>query len=126
MHTEFDYSPGPYGEVREDFDFINCLIFDGALKEPDELFVGDLWKEGWFIPCEDGGIQLAEGYCDQEEDGHTVIALNDLFVDEMAYQDTLCHEMVHLWQIQVLGHEPDHEESFKRWIKPCKKWGYYI
>jgi hypothetical protein len=58
------------------------------------------------------------GYCIREDsDDVPILGLCAKYDDEQQFYDVLCHEMIHLYQYQVEGTEPDHGPVFRKFAK---------
>jgi hypothetical protein len=93
---------------------INSLIFDDRIDlDRVEVVIEDLDTE-W-------------GYCiKEEEDPYPVLGVADEFPTATDLAETLAHEMVHLYQYQILKMEPDHGKTFKEFKNKAKDVGYNI
>lgn len=87
------------------FEHINKKVFNGILDRP--FFDVDY-------------LDTEYGYYDPSVDA---IGLTDVFESKRDFEDTLCHEMAHLCQVQVFGMKPDHGHIFHKLIKHARKVG---
>ena len=75
-----------------------------------EYFEGSLPKVRIFF---NGRIKRSMGYFDRM---HNSLALSKRFLTNefipQALEDTLLHEMIHVWQVKVLGLNGDHRKTF--------------
>lgn len=93
---------------------INSLLFDDALNLKQVDIVIEKLDTEW-------------GYCLQEmEDLFPVIGISDRFPTATDCATTLAHEMVHLYQIQILNREPDHGKTFTKFKSSAKDAGYEL
>ena len=85
-------------KIEKSFAKINNLIFAGALEisDIDEIDIDFLDTE--------------YGFC-IEENGKIVLGLTDVFDSAKSFENTLCHEMIHLFQI-MSDIKVDHGKSF--------------
>lgn len=88
-------------DVKSLFDLYNVEVFDGQLTLEDvALDVSDMFPE--------------MGYCLREADEDTIeLGVMDRYRDYDQFRAVLLHEMVHLYQYQVLDREPNHDQSFE-------------
>ena len=93
---------------------INSLIFADQIDlDCVEVVIEDLDTE-W-------------GYCIKgEDDPFPVLGVADEFPTATDLSETLVHEMVHLYQYQILKMEPDHGKTFKKFKNKAKDAGYNI
>lgn len=64
----------------------------------------------------DDDLRVEWGYCVPE--GHKIIlGIASNFPNELIYQETLKHELIHVFQIQKLHSEPDHGPTFRKMAK---------
>lgn len=96
--------------VEKTFDQINKKVFDGILSFYD-LDVVDI-----------DYLDTEWGFC-IEEDGEIVLGLTDEFRSKKDFQNTLCHEMIHLWQI-MNGFKVNHGKRFEDMCERSKTYGY--
>jgi len=93
---------------------INSLLFDDALNLKQVDIVIEKLDTEW-------------GYCLQEiDDPFPIIGLSDRFPTATDCATTIAHELVHLYQIQILDKEPDHGRSFTKFKKVAKEVGYEL
>ena len=79
---------------------INRIGFDGDL---------DLDKLSLVVEYMDTEL----GYCIKEEgDVFPVLGVDNTYKDHSEFKSTLAHEMIHLYQYQILNMEPNHERHF--------------
>ena len=79
---------------------INRIGFDGDL---------DLDKLSLVVEYMDTEL----GYCIKEEgDVFPVLGVCNTYKDHSEFKSTLAHEMIHLYQYQILNMEPNHERHF--------------
>lgn len=92
------------------FQKINARVFEGKLQEP-------VWD------IDDLDTEL--GYC-IKEDYWYVIGLITAYPSRQVYEDTMCHEMAHLYQYQILKIKPNHGKTFKEIAVKAAAKGYNI
>jgi len=85
--------------VRKEMDKINDEVFASFLYIDDIELDIDTLDTDW-------------GFC-FDEDGTTVLGLNDEFEDKEQFRTILAHEMIHALQLQ-LGITVSHGEYFKK------------
>ena len=74
-------------------------------------FDGDLDLDKLSLVVEDMDTEL--GYCIKEEgDVFPVLGVCDTYKDHSEFKSTLAHEMIHLYQYQILNMEPNHKKHF--------------
>lgn len=96
--------------VEKTFNQINKKVFDGILSFYDlDVLDIDYLDTEW-------------GFC-IEEDGEIILGLTDRFPSEKDFQITLCHEMIHLWQI-MNGFKVNHGKRFEDMREKAKAYGY--
>lgn len=99
-------------KVNEAFSKINTELFYGELELSDvELDIDYLDTE--------------LGFCVEEDDGSIVLGLTNEFNSKEAFLDTLCHEMIHLWQIMNCW-KVHHGDSFRDYADKALKFGYTV
>jgi hypothetical protein len=99
-------------KLAKGFQKINKQVFDGLLDLSDiDSIEIDFLDTEW-------------GYC-VDEDGEIVLGMTDEFPSSVAFLDTLCHEMIHLYQI-MSGWKVNHGKQFKALAKHAEKFGYFV
>ena len=88
------------------FRHINRQVFENTLEVPK---------------FEIDYLDTETGYC---VDG--TIGISEVFDSRQDFLNTLCHEMAHLCQEQVLDTEPDHGVTFRAISKHAKRFGYQL
>jgi len=64
----------------------------------------------------DTDLRAEWGYCVPEGDS-IILGIASEFPDEYVYQETLKHELIHVFQIQKLHCEPNHGSTFHKKAK---------
>ena len=99
--------------AKERFHVLNQEIFQGRLREPDAIEIDNdplAWAS--YIPFDQGH--------DEE-----ILYLTDEFPDEDFFNHVLAHEMIHIWQWQVLNdHCCGHGSNFMQWVDILTENGY--
>jgi hypothetical protein len=98
--------------LEKSFNKINGVVFDDLLdlRDLDAIDIDFLDTE-W-------------GYC-IEEDGEIILGVTDKFPSKKAFEDTLCHEMIHLYQI-ISDLKVDHGKVFKSFEKRANRLGFDV
>lgn len=94
--------------LENEFIKFNDMFFEGIL-EVDDLEVDQLDTE-W-------------GFCVDDEEW--VLGVTDVFPTKKAFQETLLHELVHLYQINA-GLEVNHGEVFENICDVFRKNGFDV
>lgn len=97
-------------QLKKDVRCINRTVFKNELnlKEVVLEIDYDLRAEwGYCVPGEEPGFNTDVVY----------IGVADKFPDRMTYDVVLTHEMIHLYQLQILKIQPTHGASFKKLAK---------
>jgi hypothetical protein len=111
-NKEIDVFAVTHKNLEKSFNKINGVVFDGLLdlRDLDEIDIDFLDTE-W-------------GYC-IEEDGEIVLGVTDEFPSKKEFEDTLCHEMIHLYQI-ISDLKVDHGKVFKSFEKHANNLGFNV
>lgn len=97
-------------QVKNDFRIFNLAYFN------DELDIDDVEIVIENLDTELGYCYRGDEYNKTSGDKIT-LGLHNEWEDEYHYIGTLLHEMIHVYQIQILGQEPNHEISFMYWVR---------
>jgi len=99
-------------KVEEAFSKISAEVFDGLLdlSDIDILDISDMDTE--------------YGFC-FEEDRKIIFGIRTFFPNKTEFRETICHEMVHLYQI-LNGYKVDHGSNFSKFVTHARKFGYEI
>ena len=96
-------------QIQNDFKIFNLTYFRNELDIDDIQFEID-------------SLDTELGYCirgeehEAKEGEKITICLTNEWDDEYQYVGTLLHEMIHVYQMQILGQAPNHEISFIYWV----------
>lgn len=99
-------------ELDKSFNRIRALVFDNLidLSDLDDVDIDFLDTE-W-------------GYCVEEND-EIILGVTDEFSSKKAFENTLCHEMIHLYQI-VSNSPVNHGKTFKSFEKRARLAGVMV
>ena len=102
-------------KLTRTFNKFNKQYFDSNLSLPNDIIIESMDTElGAYIPFDED--------CDTDE-----LYLTDEFETKLDFENTLLHEMVHVWQWQILKNDKcGHDGMFKYWQKRLAKQGWTI
>ena len=105
-----------YKWVTDNYKKFNSLYFDNLLPDPDgEMIIFDITTDKRYKSL--GTAYDRKPY---------MIRINFRYdLPEIEYQDTLLHEMIHIWQY-VIGYKGSHGKSFKKKAREINKYGWNI
>jgi len=99
-------------KTKTSFAKISSQLFRGILDIDD-------------LELEIDPLDTEVGFCIEDENGKIILGLTDKFESKKQFEDVLCHEMIHLWQIMNCW-KVHHGDSFQDYAKKALKFGYSV
>lgn len=92
-------------QLKKDVRCINRTVFENKLNLKSVILEIDY------------DLRAEWGYCVPEEEDVIYLGVAGNFPSMDFYHDILVHELIHLYQFQILEVEPDHGATFRRTAK---------
>ena len=101
--------------IENEFKRINQRFFNSELQLPHDIDIEFMDTElAAYIPF------------DQDNNRETLY-FTDVFSDKKEFQNTVAHEMIHMWQWQVQRNSScGHDAVFKYWTRVFDQHGYCV
>ena len=105
-----------YKDIKKIFNWINEAVFDGTLAPFNDVIIKDLKPQKCYG-------QVCQWEWKRKGTRRYHLEMLPKYPSFQYFLDTLCHEMVHLYQMQNLGDTGNHNKLFWSFEKKAKTLG---